>query len=109
MNQNQQSQDFKCKDHPEKPVLFRCKSNACSEDRIFCLYCQKQNKHAQHYTEDVLSIDELDQFLIQKSQLSNGLISECQIQFQTTYVQFIIQVLWIRRQQIKTILSTTGT
>ncbi|CAK84297.1 unnamed protein product (macronuclear) [Paramecium tetraurelia] len=87
MNQDsqfQQSQDFKCKDHPEKPVQFWCKLNNCNENRIFCLNCQKQNKHVQHYDEDVLSIHELHQFLIEKSKLPKGLISECQISFQST-------------------------
>ncbi|CAD8214875.1 unnamed protein product [Paramecium octaurelia] len=87
MNQDskfQQSQEFKCKDHPDKPVLFWCKSVNCDENRMFCLSCQKQNKHVQHYAEDVLSFHELNSFLIEKSKLPNGPISQCQTQFQST-------------------------
>ncbi|CAD8214184.1 unnamed protein product [Paramecium octaurelia] len=76
-SQFQQSQDFKCKDHPENLFFF-------GENQIFSLNCQKQNIHAQHENEDVLSIQELHQFLIEKSKLSKGHISECQIQFQST-------------------------
>ncbi|CAD8116273.1 unnamed protein product [Paramecium primaurelia] len=87
MNQDsqfQQKQDFKCKDHPEKPALFWCKSIDCNENRIFCLICQKQNKHIKHYNGDVFSIDKLNEFLIEKLKSSKGFISECELQMQST-------------------------
>ncbi|CAD8091233.1 unnamed protein product [Paramecium primaurelia] len=91
MKQNsyfQQSQDFKCRDHPENLALFWCRSKDCNENRIFCLNCQKQNKHIQHYNEDVLSIHELTQFLINQSRLPKNLIEECQLQQQSTIKSF---------------------
>ncbi|CAD8116271.1 unnamed protein product [Paramecium primaurelia] len=83
-SQFQQKQDFKCKDHPEKPALFWCKSIDCNENRIFCLICQKQNKHIKHYNGDVFSIDKLNEFLIEKLKSSKGFISECELQMQST-------------------------
>ncbi|CAD8207595.1 unnamed protein product [Paramecium pentaurelia] len=87
MNQisySQQSQEIKCNDHPDKPALFWCKSIDCKENRIFCLNCQKQKKHGQHYDQDIQSIQELQQFLIDQSKYSKVLVSECQLQFQLT-------------------------
>ncbi|CAD8214022.1 unnamed protein product [Paramecium pentaurelia] len=83
-SQFQQKQDLQYIDHPDTPALFWCKSNDCDENRIFCLSCQKQNKHNQHYNEDVLCIHELNQFLIDQSKQHENLISECQLQQKQT-------------------------
>ncbi|CAD8079304.1 unnamed protein product [Paramecium sonneborni] len=91
MKQNfqfQQKQGFQFKDHPQEPALFWCKQAYCQVNRVFCLVCQKEKKHIQHFNEDVHGFHELLKFLSEKSKYPKDLISECQNQFGFTIKSF---------------------